>query len=109
MPRRWGREGLYMATKEDNERKKRILMERDGNICAWCNEPLIEPTEIDHKKPRAKGGGNEMENLQVLHRHCNKKKRDSWDDAPAKGRSWRLGRWILIFGAIAFVVWLVFS
>ena len=34
--------------------------------------------EIDHIKPLAKGGGNEMENLQPLHWKVNKKKGKRW-------------------------------
>ncbi|MEH1934880.1 MAG: HNH endonuclease signature motif containing protein [Nostoc sp.] len=26
--------------------------------------------EIDHKKPRSKGGKNTQDNLQLLHQHC---------------------------------------
>ena len=100
-----------MATKEANARIIELLLKRDGDICTWCGERLEEPIEIDHIKPVSKGGGNEMENKQLLHRSCNKKKRDSWTDTPARGSSWGLVRWILIFGAIviALVVGLAFS
>ena len=34
--------------------------------------------EIDHVKPRAKGGGDELMNLQPLHWLNNRAKEDSW-------------------------------
>lgn len=40
--------------------------------CKWCKESFT-PTdniEIDHIIPRAKGGSDRYNNLQVLHKHC---------------------------------------
>ena len=60
------------------------LWERDGPECANCG--VITVTEFDpwpqigtpftrdHVIPRAKGGGSELSNLQVLCRPCNQAK-----------------------------------
>ncbi|MGI9336889.1 MAG: DNA methyltransferase [Gammaproteobacteria bacterium] len=45
---------------------------QDGK-CRCCNEPLKEP-EIDHLRPKAKGGDNDISNLHLLCRECHKKK-----------------------------------
>ncbi len=36
---------------------------------------------FDHIRPRAKGGGDEPENLQLAHAACNKRKGDRWKPA----------------------------
>lgn len=55
-------------------RKKRRpeVLARDENICKYCGSN--EDLEIDHIIPLAKGGTNDLDNLQILCRHCNRKK-----------------------------------
>ena len=48
------------------------LLKRQKNKCASCGL-TFSPTdlmEIDHIKPRSKGGDNTYKNKQLLHRHC---------------------------------------
>jgi len=64
---------------------------QDGR-CAICGEPMPRgrfevahatiwkkkrPT-FDHIRPRAKGGEDARENLQLAHARCNKRKGDRW-------------------------------
>lgn len=43
--------------------------------CELCRMPIeFGLDSIDHNMPISRGGGNEQENLQVLHRSCNAKK-----------------------------------
>ena len=49
-----------------------IVFERDGYKCARCGSQ--DHLQVDHIVPVAHGGGNELENLQTLCRHCNLKK-----------------------------------
>lgn len=63
--------------------KTASVLKRQGNICAECGKPMrIEfigtgishgdrPT-IDHIKPLSEGGSNRLENLELVHSHCNK-------------------------------------
>lgn len=63
------------------------LYQRQQGICPYCGGDLIDPADqeawsrmpchIDHIIPFARGGGNEEENLQLLHPGCNQKKGDS--------------------------------
>ncbi|NES07973.1 MAG: group II intron reverse transcriptase/maturase [Okeania sp. SIO2F4] len=48
------------------------LLKRQKNKCAFCGLTFspIDLMEIDHIKPRSKGGDNTLKNKQLLHRHC---------------------------------------
>jgi 5-methylcytosine-specific restriction endonuclease McrA len=59
-------------TREYREIILGFLLERDGHICALCNETLVESRlSIDHIIPHALGGENKMENLRAVHFICN--------------------------------------
>ncbi len=58
---------------QNYEKFKRTLKKRDGNTCRHCGTDKL--LEIDHVSPVSKGGGNALENLQLLCRNCNAKKR----------------------------------
>ena len=49
---------------------------KTGNKCAICKNTLPADIyiQIDHIKPRAKGGSSKKENLQVVCKRCNQKK-----------------------------------
>ena len=52
------------------------LLKRQKNKCAFCGL-TFSPTdlmEVDHIKPRSKGGDNTIKNKQLLHRHCHDSK-----------------------------------
>lgn len=68
-------------------RKRKALIKRDGLNCAECGVEMKVNLEtgridlrsskgatIDHIRPRSKGGGSELENLQLLCRSCNNEK-----------------------------------
>jgi 5-methylcytosine-specific restriction endonuclease McrA len=53
------------------------LLRRDGESCGICGRPLDpddDPTEVDHKFPVCRGGGNDLANLRLTHRSCNRYK-----------------------------------
>lgn len=52
------------------------LLKRQKGKCAHCGRNFKDGDlkEIDHKIPRAKGGKDTYDNLQLLHRHCHHKK-----------------------------------
>jgi ATP adenylyltransferase len=53
------------------------VLKASGGRCALCGAPKRErPLDVDHIKPRSKGGANEAWNLQVLCSTCNRSKRD---------------------------------
>lgn len=53
-------------------RIKKLLFSRDPHKCAMCGS--TERLEIDHIIPLARGGSNDPDNLQILCRHCNRRK-----------------------------------
>ncbi|MGI9337473.1 MAG: DNA methyltransferase [Gammaproteobacteria bacterium] len=54
---------------------KKILYKGTGGICPGCTKPTrMGLMHIDHIIPRAKGGDNDLSNLQLLCGECNSKK-----------------------------------
>ena len=53
-----------------------------GYICSYCHNEIlsIDDCEVDHIIPFSKGGKTEISNAQLLHRHCNREKSDSYGD-----------------------------
>lgn len=65
-----------MASKmssDDRRRRIRRLLERDGNLCHYCEKELTEADRtIEHIIPRsAPGGSNALENLVLACLTCN--------------------------------------
>ena len=83
------RHALNKQRNREDQRDRRaerlwVLSERQKGLCAWCREPLPpQPSppfsyevEIDHIVPKAAGGGNGIDNLQLVHIACNREKAD---------------------------------
>lgn len=48
------------------------LLQRDGTTCKLCGEAVVPADlSIDHVIPKAKGGNDMLENLQITHVSCN--------------------------------------
>ena len=70
---------LLDETPTPDKLRMRVLEEAKG-LCALCGATRNDrPLDIDHIKPRSKGGKTEYENLQVLCSKCNRTKRDKHD------------------------------
>ncbi|QSG01563.1 HNH endonuclease [Natranaeroarchaeum sulfidigenes] len=52
--------------------KNRLIFDRAGQKCEWCEESFDHP-HVHHIKPRREGGPNEPENLIVLCPNCHEK------------------------------------
>ncbi|MUG93080.1 hypothetical protein F7734_11775 [Scytonema sp. UIC 10036] len=59
------------------------LLKKQKGICAHCGLYFKDGDllEIDHKKPRSKGGKDTKDNFQLLHRHCHDTKTANDDKA----------------------------
>lgn len=53
-------------------RVREFIYDRDGRRCLLCG--ATEPLEVDHRIPLARGGTNDLENLQTLCAPCNRRK-----------------------------------
>jgi 5-methylcytosine-specific restriction endonuclease McrA len=49
--------------------KRARVLARDGGICWLCGGPGA--TTVDHVIPRARGGGDDEDNLRAAHLDCN--------------------------------------
>ena len=50
------------------------LLELYGNFCFYCGNPIQGTPDIDHVKPRSKGGLNKLKNLRISCPSCNRSK-----------------------------------
>lgn len=75
----------FTETKEDRRISRIIpreimlkVVRRDGQVCAVCRRNVPDDEiEFDHVIPHSRGGPTSVENLRVLCRGCNRKKKDS--------------------------------
>ena len=52
------------------------VLERDGYLCVTCtaNSKHVQATDVDHIKPKAYGGTDDVSNLQALCGQCHNRK-----------------------------------
>lgn len=64
-----------LAKRRQMTDQKRLLW-RHSHICGLCKEPIdsFEEATVDHIIPRARGGANRFDNLQLAHDACNSEK-----------------------------------
>ena len=48
------------------------MAHRQGYVCATCGEPLVngEELHVHHRIPKAQGGTDTYDNLELLHLYC---------------------------------------
>lgn len=52
----------------------KALLERDGDLCFFCQRPLfMEPLSVEHLVPVASGGPNHIANYVLAHQSCNRR------------------------------------
>lgn len=54
--------------------KRNELWQRDSGECGLCKNPVFDSWEADHVVPMSKGGNDDLDNFQVSHPTCNKRK-----------------------------------
>ncbi|MEX2964579.1 HNH endonuclease [Microbulbifer sp. TYP-18] len=70
--RKWAGKGK--STKRTYcSRRKQQLLNRDGNECFYCGQPLGSDVTEEHLVALNQGGPNRLENLVLAHKPCNLK------------------------------------
>lgn len=69
-------DALTMKLEKERSPKKRAAIARDGERCVYVDEeghrcPATALLELDHRDPRARGGGDKLDNLRVFCRAHN--------------------------------------
>lgn len=70
---------LYAAPGTWGDEDVQWLMAEQGGMCAgfWCDVPIKERFEVDHRDPISRGGSNWPSNLALLCQSCNRRKQAS--------------------------------
>ncbi|MFY7805236.1 MAG: group II intron reverse transcriptase/maturase [Limnoraphis robusta] len=59
-------------------KRQQTLFKKQNGHCSYCGAAFsitdIQTMEVDHIKPESLGGTNDLNNLQLLHRHCHDSK-----------------------------------
>jgi RNA-directed DNA polymerase len=63
---------------------KGALLSKQQGKCRWCGLHFREEDhiEVDHLLPKSQGGGEELSNKCVLHRHCHDERHAQWPNGP---------------------------
>jgi 5-methylcytosine-specific restriction endonuclease McrA len=79
--------GCLMNQKRKAAKKKKLLWGQEGK-CSWCGKPFYrgQDIEIDHIIRISDGGKANIQNLQLLHSDCHKKKELLYDRLKEQGR-----------------------
>lgn len=95
---------IRMGTYPQMSAQRAKLLKRQRGKCAYCGHHFKDGDvlEIDHILPKALGGKDEYNNLQLLHRHCHDRKtrtdlKDIQDNRPIRlnyqEQLWRNEEW----------------
>ena len=57
----------------DKRKTKAYLLKKHKGRCVYCGNPAYT---IDHRRPKARGGGNRRTNLVLCCERCNREKGD---------------------------------
>ena len=52
------------------EGMRRMALARAGAFCPKCGKLMTGTVDVHHKTPRAEGGKDALDNLQVMHHEC---------------------------------------
>ena len=74
----WGRQGSAHSRGYGAAWRKlrEQVMRRDAGLCQPCKPQLTLATEVDHILPKAKGGTDDISNLQAICSECHRFKTD---------------------------------
>jgi len=74
---------LWLLTIPKDVKRRRLsfdeltkVISKRGGMCDECGAD--KNLSVDHIRPLSKGGTNELNNLRVLCRRCNSRKKDKW-------------------------------
>ncbi len=69
---------------------RRMLIARDGCVCGVCHKEIAKMRQVslDHVIPRSRGGSDDISNLQLAHKDCN---RDKADMTPEEWKEFQYG------------------
>ena len=63
------------ASAKQRRRQRDILVWRNGPFCHLCGGLIVRGTvTLDHRKPKANGGNNNLNNMALAHKPCNEKR-----------------------------------
>lgn len=69
--KKWDGKPVNVGRKQSYIKEKAKLLERDGDKCFFCDEPLGEDITVEHLIALVSGGTNSLANMVLAHENCN--------------------------------------
>lgn len=67
------RDGTLVLSGADWKEQKLVVHARDEGVCQYCKKPSdpdYDVLDVHHIVRRGQGGGDDLDNLALAHRHC---------------------------------------
>lgn len=69
--KKWDGYPANAGRKNSYKREKSQILERDGDLCFFCNKPLENDLSLDHLLALSRGGRDALPNMVLMHEKCN--------------------------------------
>ena len=67
----WDGKPIKTGRYQSYKKEKKLLLQRDGDNCFYCGEPMYDDISLEHLIPLSAGGKNTLGNMVLAHKQCN--------------------------------------
>ncbi|SIS72757.1 MULTISPECIES: HNH endonuclease [Chryseobacterium] len=69
--KKWDGYPPNVGRKSSYKKEKAQILERDGDLCFFCNKKLGDDITLEHLLALSRGGRNALPNMVLMHEKCN--------------------------------------